>query len=55
MTDTPNSSEINNGTNESAGVIQKPEVKEITIPRPIATGKARPKPIEQPKQAVFDF
>lgn len=55
MTDTPNSSGINNGTNESAGEIQKPKVKEITIPRPIATGKARPKPIDQPKQAVFDF
>ncbi len=55
MTDTPNSSGINNGTNESAGVIQKPQIKEITIPRPKATGKARPKPIDQPKQAVFDF
>lgn len=32
-----------------------PKVKEITIPRPVAEGRNRPKPIEKPKQAVFDF
>ena len=32
--------------------IQSPKVREITIPRPIAEGKDRPKPI---KQEVFEF
>ena len=44
---TPNNAGINNGNNESAGVIQKPQIKEIVIPRPIAEGKNRPKPIEK--------
>lgn len=47
MTDTPNNSGINNRIDESAGVIQKPQVKEITISRPVAEGKNRPKPIEK--------
>lgn len=47
MTDTPNNEGINNGNNESAGVIQKPQIKEIVIPRPVAEGKNRPKPIEK--------
>ena len=36
-------------------LIQKPQVKEIVIPRPVAEGKDRPKPVEQPKKAVFEF
>ena len=47
MTDTPNNAEINNGNNESAGVIQEPKVKEIVIKRPVAEGKNRPKPMEK--------
>ena len=47
MTDTPNNEGINNGNNESTGVIQKPQIKEIVIPRPVAEGKNRPKPIEK--------
>jgi len=47
MTDTPNNEGINNGNNKSAGVIQKPQIKEIVIPRPVAEGKNRPKPIEK--------
>ena len=55
MTDTPNNSEINNRIDESAGVIQKPQVKEITISRPVAEGRCRPKAVEQPTKAVFEF
>ncbi len=55
MTNTPNNSGINNGLTSGEGVIQKPQVKEITIPRPVAEGRGRPKPVEQPKKAVFDF
>ena len=47
MTDPPNNAEINNGNNESAGVIQEPKVKEIVIKRPVAEGKNRPKPMEK--------
>ena len=52
MTNTPNIEGINNRMDENMGVIQKPKVKEIVIPRPIAEGKNRPKPIEK---AVFEF
>ena len=55
MTDTPNNTGINNGLTSGEGVIQKPQIKEIVIPRPIAEGKDRPKPVEQPKKAVFEF
>ena len=47
MTDTPNIPGINNRLEESAAVIQKPQVKEIVIPRPVAEGRNRPKPIEK--------
>ena len=47
ITNTPNNKEINNRMDESVGVIQKPQVKEITISRPVAEGKNRPKPIEK--------
>lgn len=52
MTDTTNNSGINNGLTEKRETIQKPQVKEIVIPRPVAEGKNRPKPI---KQAEFVF
>lgn len=55
MTDTPNNTGINNGLTSGEGVIQKPQIKEIVIPRPVAEGKDRPKPVEQPKKAVFEF
>lgn len=45
-----------NNQNESPSVtVFYPKVKEITIPRPVAEGKNRPKPTQQQKQAVFDF
>lgn len=55
MTDTPNNTGINNRLDESAVVIQKPQIKEVVIPRPVAEGRGRPKAVEQPKKAVFDF
>ena len=55
MTDTPNNTEINNGLTSGEGVIQKPQVKEIVISRPVAEGKNRPKPIEQLQKAEFVF
>ena len=55
MTDTPNNTGINNGLTSGEGVIQKPQIKEIVISRPIAEGKSRPKPIEQPKKPEFVF
>ena len=55
MKDTLNNSEINNRIDESAGVIQKPQVKGITISRPVAEGRCRPKAVEQPTKAVFEF
>ena len=55
MTDTPNNTGINNGLTSGEGIIQKPQIKEIVIPRPVAEGKDRPKPVEQPKKAVFEF
>ena len=45
-----------NNQNESPSVtVFYPKVKEITIPRPVAEGRNRPKPMQQQKQAVFDF
>ena len=55
MTDTPNNTGINNGLTSGEGVIQKPQIKEIVISRPVAEGKNRAKPIEQPKKAEFVF
>ena len=54
------SDEINTTTNkemdlEGAGIITVPKVKEIFIPRPVAQGRCRPKPVEQPKKEVFHF
>ena len=50
-----NTSGINIGDDESAVIIQKPQVKEIVIPPPKAEGKKRPSPIEKPKKAEFIF
>ena len=47
MTDTPNNQPINNKIDEEKPIIQAPRVKEIVIPRPIAEGRNRPKPIEK--------
>lgn len=55
MTDTPNNSGTNNGWKGSVETIQKPQVKEITISRPVAEGRNRPKSVEQPQKAVFEF
>ena len=54
-TELTDNADINN-QNESPSVsVFYPKVKEITIPRPVAEGKNRPKPMQQQKQAVFDF
>lgn len=46
---------INNNDESEEVTVFYPKVKEITITRPVAEGRNRPKPIEQPKRAVFDF
>ena len=46
---------INNSDISEEVTVCYPKVKEITIPRPVAEGKNRPKPIVQKKQAVFEF
>ena len=50
-----NNEVINISIDEKAEVIQKPQIKEIVIPRPIAEEKNRHKPIEQKQKAVFEF
>lgn len=50
-----NKSGINNTVDESAVIVQKPQVKEIVIPPPKAEGKKRPSPIEKPKKTEFIF
>ena len=50
-----NKTETNNSANEEAVIIQKPQVREITIKPPTAEGRSRPKPIEQVRQAAFEF
>ena len=47
-----NNAGINNGLTSGEGVIQKPQVKEIVISRPVAEGKNRPKPIQK-EEFVF--
>ena len=51
-TDIPNNGAINN--NNPAG-IYVPKVREITIPRPKAEGKDRPKPAQEPQKMEFVF
>lgn len=53
--DTPNTERINNSADEEKGGVQKPEVKEITIPRPVAEGRNRPEYSPKTKKAVFVF
>ena len=57
ITNTPNNEGINNETQieEEKAIIKKPKVIEITIPRPKAEGKNRPKPIATPKEERFVF
>lgn len=54
-TDTPNNQTINNREDEEKPIIQKPKVKEVVIPRPVAEGRNRPKPIAEQQKAVFEF
>ena len=53
--ETINNAEINNQNESPSVTVFYPKVKEITIPRPVAEGKNRPKPIEQKKHDVFEF
>lgn len=54
--DTPNKEWINNDNPHPNGMeIYIPKVKEITIPRPKAEGRDRPKPVQEPKQMEFVF
>ena len=46
---------INNNTNPEGTKIYIPKQKEIVIKRPVAEGKDRPKPVQEPKQEVFIF
>lgn len=50
-----NNTEINNQDESPSATVFYPKVKEITIPRPVAEGRNRPKLVQQQKQAVFDF
>ena len=53
--ETINNAEINNQNESPSVTVFYPKVKEVTIPRPVAEGKNRPKPREQKKQDVFEF
>ena len=57
ITNTPNNEGINNENEiqEEKAIIQKPKVIEITIPRPKAEGKNRPKPLTILKEEGFVF
>ena len=52
--DIPNNGVINN-KNPEGMEIYIPKQKEIVIKRPVAEGKDRPKPVQEPKQEVFIF
>lgn len=52
---TTDNTETNISVEDEAVIIQKPQVKEITIKPPTAEGRNRPKPIEQVKKAEFEF
>ena len=54
-TELTDNADINNQNESPSLTVFYPKVKEITIPRPVAEGKNRPKPIEQPKKDVFEF
>lgn len=53
-TDIPTNGIINN-SNPEGMEIYIPKQKEIVIKRPVAEGKDRPKPVQEPKQEVFIF
>ena len=53
--ETINNAEINNQNESPSVTVFYPKVKEVTIPRPVAEGRNRPKPVQQQKQSVFDF
>ena len=46
---------INNNTNPEGTKIYIPKQKEIVIKRPVAEGKNRPKPVQEPLQEEFEF
>lgn len=46
---------INNNTNPEGTKIYIPQQKEIVIKRPVAEGKNRPKPVQEPMQQEFVF
>ena len=54
-TELTDNADINNQNESQSVTVFCPKVKEITIPRPVAEGRNRPKPVQQQKQAVFDF
>ena len=55
-TDVQNNGLINSKKPNPQGTnIYVPTVKEITIKRPVAEGKERPKPVDQPKSMEFIF
>ena len=53
-TDIPTNRVINNSNTESSE-IYIPKVKEITIKRPVAEGKDRPKPVQEQTKEEFVF
>ena len=46
---------INNNTNPEGTKIYIPKQKEIVIKRPVAEGKKRPQPVQEPMQQEFEF
>ena len=54
-TDIPTKQVINNNPIPEETGIYVPKVKEITIPRPKAEGKDRPKPVQEPQKMEFVF
>lgn len=53
-TDIPNNGIINNSNSENWEIFM-PKVKEITIKRPVAEGKGRPKPVQKQTEQEFVF
>ena len=52
----PNNELINNNNPNPEGMeIYIPKIKEITIKRPVAEGKERPKTVQKPMQQEFEF
>ena len=53
-TDIPNNGIINNSNSENWEIFM-PKVKELTIKRPVAEGKDRPKPVQETQNMGFVF